>query len=343
MENRARTLPLSSPIIDVNSYHAFSQSILLTDRDRALPWILSNYIHIFGVPDFNNGNFIHYATQSYFHELPYTFVSKLHTDQLKSWFPNGLQFFMDCLNHNQYIAIALDEYYIPGTHSFQQQHFVHHILIHGYDLDQRLFKLAGYFSKPPTYAFNKSVSFEQLEEALAHVAPVRQRISQTLEIIQYPYEDLCTVPFEFDTAAVLRSLEEHLQSKPMTEKNPKRIHFWFGLRAYDLLIRFIELELDHNQSIINMKSLQTLVNHKKLMLERTKFMVQQRFVTDEGLLAMSEELLNKTVILHHLFVKQRIAKDPRNMERAIKCIHDVKEYEEKFLERFINHLYVSCH
>jgi hypothetical protein len=334
----AITLPLEVPLIDVHSFHAFSLAILLTNKQLTMPWILSNYIHIFGVPHFDKGNFIHLATSSNFYEMPYTFVSKLHTEQLRSWFPDHIQFFIDCLNQNQYLSIALDEYYIPDTHSYQKNHLVHHILVHGYDLNQQLFRVAGYFSNPPLFAFNKPVSFELFGEALAHAGPVKQRVSQTLEIIRFPYEDLSTTPYEFDISMIIRSLEDHLLSRPLIEKNPKRIDFWFGMRAYELLVQFLQLEQENNKLIIHMKVLQTLVNHKKIMLERMKYLYEHQYITDSGFIGMSEELLKKTVIVHHLCVKQRIVQDPRNLIRAIKCVQELMDYEKNFLEKLMDHL-----
>ncbi|MEK3723339.1 hypothetical protein [Paenibacillus sp. FSL H8-0034] len=337
-DNRVVNLPLGVPIIDVHSFHAFSQAIILTRKDKSLPWIVTNYIHIFGVPHFDKGNFIHLATSSHFHSLPYTYVSKLHTDQLRSWFTDSIELFVDCLNKQQYLAIALDEFYIPGMHAYLKYHLVHHVLVHGYDWEQRLFRIAGFFGDPPVFTTNRTLSFELFQEALAHAGPVTQRASQTLEIIQFPYQALNTPIFEFDIKLIIRSLEEHLLSKPVTERNPKRIDFWFGLSAYDLLIQFLELERDSGKPIIHMKALQTLVNHKKLMIERMKYLFANYYMTDDRFIAMAEQVLRKTMIVHQLCVKQRIVQDPRNIARAIHGIEELKAYEKDFLEQLLDHL-----
>lgn len=337
-DSRVVSLPLEVPIIDVHSFHAFSQAILLTQREKSLPWIVSNYIHIFGVPQFDKGNFIHLTTSSLFNSLPYTFVSKLHTDQLHSWFPDCIEFFIDCLNKRQYLAIALDEYYIPGMNSYQKSHLTHHILVHGYDREQRVFKIAGFFAKPPVFTFDQSLSFDLFQEALNHAGPVPQRVSQTLEIIQFPYHALNVPAVEFDISLITRSLEEHLLSKPLTEVNPKRIDYWFGLRAYDLLILFLELEREQGKPIIHMKALQTLVNHKKMMIERVVYLFETNCLTDNRYISMAETLLRKTMIVHQLCVKQRIVQDASNIARAIHCIEELKAYEKQFLEGLLDEL-----
>lgn len=336
--NTSHILPLRKPIIEVNSYHAFSQAIVLTNEALSLPWLFSHYIHLFGVPEFDKGNFIHFASSSFFHELPYTFVSKLHTDQLRSWFDDPLTFFIDCLHKNQYLAIALDEYYIPGTSSYQTKQQVHHLLIHGVDVSQQLFYVAGYFSNPPVYDSGRPVSFDLLRESLRHAGPIKQRISQTLEIIEYPYRDLSTQAFELDIHFIARSLEEYLLSKPLTEKNPQRIHFWFGLRVYDLLEQFLERELESDQPLIHMKALQTLVNHKQWMMKRVEYLQAHKLISDNGLLAMLQDVLKQTVIVHQWCVKQRVRRDPSNLVNAIRCTQQLKRSEALFLEKCLNQL-----
>ncbi len=337
----ARILPLCRPVIDVNSYHAFSQAIVLTNESLSLPWLFSQYIHLFGVPEFDKGNFIHFASSSYFHELPCTFVSKLHLEQVREWFDDPISFFIDCLHKNQYLAIALDEFYIPGTASYQTKKLVHHIMIHGVDVSRQLFYVAGYFSTPPVFDSGREVSFDQLRESFRHAGPIKQRISQTLEIVQYPYQDASTQTFELDLSFVARSLEEYLLSKPLTEKNPKRIHFWFGLRMYDLLEQFLQRELEADQPIIHMKALQTLVNHKRWMVRRMEYLQDRKLIEGGALIEMSKDVLKQTIILHHWCVKQRVKRNPANLVHAIRCARQLKQSEALFLEKCLNILAFS--
>ena len=48
-----------------------------------------------------------------------------------------------CLDHEYYLAVSLDEYYISGRSHYQKEHFSHHNLIYGLDLDKKEIYVIG--------------------------------------------------------------------------------------------------------------------------------------------------------------------------------------------------------
>ena len=59
----------------------------------------------------------------------------------------------------------MDEFYLPGRTSYRRRHFLHSLLVHGYDRARSLFRVAGYL---PNGEYGSSeVTFAELEAAFA--------------------------------------------------------------------------------------------------------------------------------------------------------------------------------
>lgn len=76
-----------------------------------------------------------------------------------------------CLNHDYYIAVSMDEYYISGRSRYRKQHFFHHNMVYGVDFERKELYVIGYDKK----IVKGVVSFEEFEAATKSTQGVMMR------------------------------------------------------------------------------------------------------------------------------------------------------------------------
>ena len=74
-------------------------------------------------------------------------------------------FLIEGIDDGYYARLTVDEFYLPGRTSYRRRHFLHSLLVHGYDRARSLFRVAGYL---PNGEYGSSeVTFAELEAAFA--------------------------------------------------------------------------------------------------------------------------------------------------------------------------------
>lgn len=76
-----------------------------------------------------------------------------------------------CLNHEYYIAISMDEYYISGRSRYRKQHFFHHNLIYGINSEKAELYVIGYDKK----VIRGVISLSEFEDSVRNTQGVMMR------------------------------------------------------------------------------------------------------------------------------------------------------------------------
>ncbi|MCM3444735.1 hypothetical protein [Metabacillus halosaccharovorans] len=324
-----KNLPMGKAVINVHSHHAFAFSIM-TD-EISLPWIYSNYINIHAFPSIENGDFIHFCTSSRFQDVPYIFLSRLHHSQVKRWFSDILEFIIDSINNEYYINTVVDEFYITGTKAYQKYHFTHNVLVHGYNSNTKTIKIAGFFSDPPQYSFNKDIDYEEFKLAFKYSKPINNALNSTVELIKYPYFESPNNHFyKLDKKIVIESIENFLNSKkvprimvPSVNINYEAV---YGLQVYALLEDYLL-----KGKKIHMKAFQTLLNHKYIMLLRIKYMIENGYIEDIKVFTLYKKVSSEMEIIHNLRLKYLIIKDVTVNDVIAKRLRNMASIEKEAL------------
>ncbi|PZD96805.1 hypothetical protein DNH61_06300 [Paenibacillus sambharensis] len=331
------SLPMTKPFIDVNSYHAYGLSIIQTSPENSLAWIMMNYIQLYGVPDSTNGDFIHFTTSSHFSDIPRSYVSRLHIDDVYKFFPNIVDFVMDRIRDGHYVNTILDEYYIPGTRAYGKYPFTHNILIHGFDRKKGVFQAAGYWNKPAVYAFGRNIPFKAFEQAFRNIAPISQYMNQTFEMIRYPYDSNRYIDAAFNIDVIKAFLLDYLEGKPHIERDPKRIRFVYGTKVYGLLTDMLVKQLNAPEGchLIHLKTLQTIVNHKQMMAQRVNYLLREGWIRRKSSTAGCAGVQDSAENIHNIFAKYIWNKDKALLERMIVRTNDLVQKERAFIEALL--------
>ncbi len=128
---------------EVNGYlhRAYPLCIILA-HDNFLPWYHHQLIQIYAQIHDDGYTMVDYLEP----EIFYTDIMdciNLGYGQLQDT-DSIVNFLIDKVDNGCYIRICLDEFYLKGKLFFQKQHFVHEILIYGYDNNKRRFTGIGF-------------------------------------------------------------------------------------------------------------------------------------------------------------------------------------------------------
>ena len=148
--------------------HAFLFSILSTD-DIYLPWLFGgNYTQLVFDRDPGWMPLDFYTPLGYSGSgfaCPFLDAQWIGRTLIEGGYGSLVPFLTESIDEGYYARLTVDEFYLPGRTSYRRRHFMHSLLVHGYDRGRGLFLAAGYLANGE-YGSTR-VSFTELEEAFA--------------------------------------------------------------------------------------------------------------------------------------------------------------------------------
>ena len=171
----------------------------------------------------------------------------------------ALKFYLiDKINKDSYSGIWVDEYHIPGTARYQKEHFVHTILIYGYDDECEIFNALHFNPEHGVIDLNIAycAMFCAFFDIKNHYRNGGGAITLTESIISCKYSPRA-IHSKYDIHSFMFALREYVFAQ---NKNDGLIS---GIGIYN---RFIN-DLEENNNIVY-RSLHTLTLHKSFIFSR---------------------------------------------------------------------------
>ena len=146
--------------------HAFLFSILATD-DAYLPWLYGgnytqlvfDYDPVWMPLDFYSP--LGYSGTGF--ACPFLDTQWIARAVIDNGYGSIVPFLIDSIDGDYYARLVVDEFYLPERGAYQQRHFLHSLLVFGYDRKRAVFHVLGY-RQNGEYGPSE-VGFKQLEEA----------------------------------------------------------------------------------------------------------------------------------------------------------------------------------
>ena len=314
----AKTLPIHlQPPITGYLHHAYSLSILANHR-AYLPWFCSQYIQLILPQQGVDG-----GLNFYIHPVHLLVLSPLLDIQWMSWEIAArtrggvVQFVKDALATAYYVEVFADEFYIPHRKSYQRAHFVHDVLLFGFDDKTGSFDIIG-FDERGNYTTSK-IGFSAFEKAFEAVdlSAVDSYVSNWLTkvwLAKYLVEAAC----DFDRICVLEQLRDYLSGSNPAERlrllhNPtggdanagirRRVENLYGVQVYKKLDCHLGALMDNPRSC-NPTIWRILWEHKKCMGLRIRYMEDGGHLDPAcGLRREYREIEKSAAVLHRMMFK----------------------------------------
>lgn len=325
-------LPLATPLLHSYLHHAYQTAVLGTEKDKTLPWVLSNFIQLY-----YDGNDV-LPVQIYMPDntgytwnilCPWFDYQMVKKDMLNAMGTNIVEFVIQALNNGYYVMTYVNERYIPAKWSYGHTNFSHMFLIHGYDLEKRAFVHTGYSRAYSTF----EVTLSDFENSF-HMNP--EPTYHTHDRV-YLFRMSDNFKYEFNITHIQEQMHGLLYSKPQTIFNENPVEL-FGFNVYDNLVRITEEKINNGEDIIITPFL-LLSEHKKLMHMRLAYLEQLKLLDSLSQYPrMFAGFEQRFLVLRNIAFKFNTSKHGKSVEIIGKELKRLKEEETELMVEILDSL-----
>ena len=274
-------------------------------------------------------------------ECPYLLFSLMTKEQVESYCGDILTFIKKTINLGGYVYGVFDEAKILCD-SGADYKFPHELFIYGYDDEEQQFYV-GDFTFGEHYSYSK-VSYSDVRNGYDTITAQEDHIFKDdykgrrgIYVIQ---KNLADTYYELDTQYIKDTIIEYLESKDT--KNHFRMmrnrfkDTVFGVDVYDAVLKQIGKQLSAEDPDFDIRALHILYDHKVLMMERLKYMMDHGYIEFNGdILNDYMEVENTMLTARNLLIKTSITGKVDCMDRFEKYLMGAKEKEIAVLGKVV--------
>jgi hypothetical protein len=324
-----KQLHINEPKIKAYLHHAYVLSVIQGCEDFE-PWFNSSYIQLY-VEENSGLNFYDYDFSHY--HIPFLKKHSLPRDIVFNKEEHIIDFTIQWLKEGYYVYHFVDEYYIDTKFSYHRQHFIHEMLLYGYNDEEELFYTSGFDSRG-IYT-KQTVSYKQFEEAFQ-----KADISVDYQNVVYLWQANDDCRYQFDVDFVKEQLSDYMLSKNTSMRHrmfyPAKQSV-FGLDVYDYLVHHIRQGV-HKDEFINVVFFHLLWEHKVNMTERIKYMERLDYLPDTGLSLEFKEIEQAFYDIRNQSLESSLSGHKSILYQSIKVIEEMKMKEYMILKQVIQAL-----
>ncbi len=339
-----KQIPVLEPPVTSYLFYMYPLSVIRPHMAFS-PWICSNYLQLY---HYNDRDLKFYVSpfspkggkkNSYFVVCPFLEIQSLEQSMITRRRDDIIQFVMKSLDEDWHVQLDVDYFHLPSTAPYKQFHYLHEVLVSGYDDNSKTFEISGY---DRLWKYQKStITFSDLFEAV---------IDKTANDSTYPADQLDESPKAFlyrtdhnrkcdiDIRQMYELLSDYLESANTAEKYrmlyvPQEDGLW-GVSVYSYLIEL----LDQCRSLDTLTiPLRVLWEHKRIMAERIRYLEEHGYI-DSGYRIFEEysEVTRMANQVRWLLLKCLMKRKVSLVRKASDTLHDIAEREYRVLSNLRN-------
>ena len=345
-ESIKKVLPVKYPMVTTYTQHAHLLSIL-SNYEYTYPWIFSNYIQLYINKDFRHdwGDF-------YF-PFPYELrpsdtckwllTKKIDRDVADSKWGNIINFIIDSINSNNYVHTMLNSSCIPLAPNYNKEHFIHDVLVYGYDLKEEMLYFSDFIGVTHKYSFEK-ISFIDYTKAFNTygLATNQDYLNKLIYLykLNSAHDYTFNYDYEFNIKNISNSIKAYLNSSVPEYwdiyNNENRDNIVFGIEIYDTLKNYIAWKSVSNESDIDIRPFYLVYDHKKIMLLRLEYLHRLGYYKDcssENIAGITELEAQAKVVVNML-IKYNLSKNRTILNMVIDMINSIERDEKNILVHY---------
>ncbi|MGG4551441.1 hypothetical protein [Paenibacillus humicus] len=328
-----KVLPLVYPTIDSLPQHSYIMSILEVNHqidhlifDKYIQFKVDEYKNEVAVLDYCEDDFLSF---SQFKDNSYLLTRReIDVDIIK--------FLVEHIEKEYYIFLHVDEYFLPFSRAYRNYNLGHGIMIYGYNEENKTFNVVG-------YDINNKFSFN-----LVGYSELRKSYEKLPEYFKINNDDYLKKIFMLKPKFVESNLNKDLLVCLITEykhsantiKNYAKDYYtncntFFGISIYKVLIKHYRLALYDEKINLLTKNFYILIEHKKLMKDRTEFTFKKMGIKNTELLECINVILRDLQIAMNLNIKFNLTKDKKNIIKILNTLEKVYLMEVNFLNKLL--------
>lgn len=324
-------LDLKKPLIGSYCVYAFIFS-LMPEGEEAIHWLCNNFIQIRYIPGVNIIFFEQY--RSLVDTCPYLTHFSCSREIIKNEFHDFHNYVEKIIQQEHYVFLYIDRYHISIYNEYHKEHNFHEISIYGFDEKEKIYYCADNIGDGRFTTFECSYDeFETAYEAV-HDVPYKENV-HLLRLGKW--WDLEDEPIRMDR--IVKLLDDYVNSDYTNNTLEPIFDMKYGFNAHYEILH--DLEEGHKQGDMDIRSICTLYEQKKLMTIRFKYLYEKEGKEVYKMLAEFFEGLEKeyykirNTITRYLAIQNDADYEERNkvyskiIGRFQKCVDDEKKIWEK--------------
>lgn len=263
--------------------YTYPLSIILNYED-GFNWMYSNFIQLYyEEAEIYNPIRFYYVDKNgtlWNTRNPLMYYQTLNREMLTFFEKDIVATLINVIKQDYYAVFYVDEFYIKNRAAYQKEHYHHVVFVYGYESEKELFYTSGY-DKNMKYT-STCITFEEIRQGFSNNAISYYDDENTIYLMKYNHKGK---RFLFDVETVIEQLEEFLYSRDSsrryhTDFNSKKM--LFGMQIYKVLREYLNAVCRYQWDWNVIKPISILVDHKKLMIERIQFLMEQGYLPKES-------------------------------------------------------------
>jgi|GEM_PF-4052106 len=333
---QSKILKVAVPTLRCYPHHAnLFSTICNNDYDRIM--MATNYIQlayntIIDRIDYNYG----FDILEYYKSYPFTENQCYSRKMITKKWKNNCEFIKDCIDHDGYICLLIDRFYISAyKNQYYKAHDTHDIMIYGYDDTYKSFYTADCFLNG-VYSFEK-VTYDEMEDAT-----LSQDEYDWLEGIHVwnVRENMYTgMAYDIDRIKKLLNdfvMGEATQAITITEDIRRNIdNFKYGIDVYDAVKNYLESRI--GKGYIDRRIAFILVEHIQFLVilcdELNRYANLKNYNNNKSNLL---NIAKKMQIVKNLFLKYNANNNIQYLKNCIVVLDEIKKLQSNALKELIN-------
>ncbi|WP_373265932.1 hypothetical protein [Hungatella hathewayi] len=357
-----RILPLADPI--VNSLPGYSNTLSIAlQYFPGKSWFAQKYLNTLFIHDEGSNSLLsqfltidkirlsshyHYMPSNIMcpaikgYAIPKNFVLKVNKNSV-------IDLIRESINQDFYVSLYVSMDLIPLYKT--NRILSHEIFIYGYDDENRICNVAGYFmgSKWRT----QKCTYEDIKIAFSS-ADQGQRIGKEGSAFSdlHPSDTVSIYKFNeyfqhhFSTSDLIRDIDYYLGNKSYSDnihyyisatKSTENVKYYWGISNHDVIIKYINTVLNEH-SLIDMNQIALYLDVKKAIQYKVQFLLKQGIIKDDSLLYDADKLVSDTSLIMMKALKYNITTNISDLNNFKNYIINSKEREIILLTTLSNQL-----
>ena len=303
-------LPIGEPPIAGYMHHLYPLSILAHDT-AYLPWFYCHYIQL---RQFKGRGLNFYLHPFYREFSTCPLLESNRVDRrLAGGKPNEVTgFVLECLERDYYVQLDVDYFHIPQGVYYQRVHFLHELLLSGFERRQGRFTASGYDRDGRYVSF--TVRFAEFERALSTAFNPEDGPHWLQDKVENPhvvlYHYRSSAECAFDLVQAREELTDLYQSRNTSTRlrilaEPRNSVDLWGMDTYQFLSGLLrDPDAAESNPLI---SLRIFWEHKKCMAARMEYMEEQCLLPkDAGLARRYSDIARRANHIRLVILRNRM-------------------------------------
>ena len=326
------------PPVKCYLHHAFPLGVFWDENDRdVMNWFCLNYNYMLGSKTLDDFCYTYLVN---FNSIPFLQKREVYGDELEKYIVTHsfAQLVKELIDNGNFVELFADLFYLPVNEAYQTKHYMHEILILGYDDEKQTFMIQEYVNHV----------FREIEVEQSKVVPFENCSYYGDDVVMKLYRKRKSV-FPFDKKAFLLQIKDFYESvNPYYRLGGVYGNYFnpwdkaFGMEAYGRMVIYLQSLND-----IDYRILKLIQEHFDGMRRKLDFIRKEGYIELAEIGHMIEfyaeaAIRAKKIVI--LGVKQSMVPEEKGIkikERVMKQLEELIEDEKQILKTFLERVSVK--